>query len=124
MKFEAIIDLVKYTLALAAGCFVYALEKLVPAPTEPERWFVLVLLVLFVVSTIFGILIFSAATAAMHGDPQRAARQPKRIERFAWVHLGCLVLGVILLGGKLVDRVLTAPPLPPHCEAQPACPQL
>ena len=47
MDFKAVIDLAKYTLALTAGCFVYSLEKLVPAPTDPARWLVLALLAVF-----------------------------------------------------------------------------
>lgn len=112
MDFKAIIDLVKYTLALSAACFVYALEKLVPAPPE-GRWQVLALLGMFVISAVAGIFIFSAATAAQHGNPKREERQKKRIRWAAYIHIGFLALGVLLLGGKLVERVLTeAPGLP------------
>lgn len=113
MKFEAIIDLVKYTLTLTAACFVYALEKLVPAPSELGRWLVLALLALFVISALAGIFIFSSATAALHGDKDKAARQQRRIERAAYIHIGLLGLGIVLLGGKLVERVLTDVPQPP-----------
>lgn len=112
MDFKAIIDLVKYTLALTAACFVYALEKLVPAPTELGRWLVLALLTLFVISALAGIFIFSSATAALHGDKDKGARQRRRIERAAYIHIGILGLGVLLLGGKLVERVLTDVPKP------------
>ena len=113
MDFKAIIDLVKYTLALTAACFVYALEKLVPVPTELGRWLVLALLTLFVISALAGIFIFSSATAALHGDKDKAARQQRRIERAAYIHIGLLGLGVLLLGGKLVERVLTEAPKSP-----------
>lgn len=113
MDFKAIIDLVKYTLALTAACFVYTLEKLVPAPTELGRWLVLALLTLFLVSALAGILIFSSATAALHGDEKKASRQRWRIERAAYVHIGLLGIGVLLLGGKLVERVLTEVPKSP-----------
>src|SRR6185369_9789413 len=112
MDFRAIIDLVKYTLALTAACFVYALEKLVPAPTERGRWLVLALLAVFVVSALAGIFIFSSATKALHGKDEAALQEP-RIERAAYIHLVLLALGVLLLGGKLVERVLTEVPKPP-----------
>lgn len=111
MDFKAVIDLVKYTLALGAACFAYSLEKLVPAPSDGARWFVLVLLSLFVFSVVSGIVMFSCATSALHGDEERALRQEPRIEMASFIHVGCLALGVLLLGGKLVERVLTeAPP--------------
>lgn len=113
MDFKAIIDLVKYTLALTAACFAYSLEKLVPAPNEPERWLVLGLLGVFMVAALAGIFIFSASTAALHGDTQRAERQKPRIECAAYVHSGLLFVGVFLLGGMLVKRVLTEVPKPP-----------
>ena len=120
MDFRAIVDLVKYTLALSAACFAYTLDKLVPAPSEGERWFVLGILVAFVVSALAGILIFSSATAALNGDDARKERQRKLIEPVAWIHLACLGLGVLLLGGKLVEKVLTEVPAAP-C-ATPCCP--
>lgn len=112
MDFEAVIDLVKYTLALGAACFVYTLEKLVPAPSDNARMYVLAMLGLFLLSALGGIFIFSAATAAMNGDEAKAARQQSRIRVASYVHLGCLAIGVLLLGGRLVERVLTeAPPM-------------
>lgn len=110
MDFKAVIDLAKYTLALTAACFVYSLEKLVPAPTEIARWIALALLVVFTVSALAGIFILSAATAALHvdpADPDKARRQEPRIQKAAYLHIGLLCAGVLLLGGKLVERVLT-----------------
>lgn len=107
MDFKAIIELVKYTLAIPAACFVYTLEKLTPAPTEWAKWFALAILVLLFVSTLGGIFIFSSATAALHGDKDRAERQEKWIRRAACIHIGCMVAGVLLLGGRLVEKVLT-----------------
>lgn len=109
MNFEAIIDLVKYTLAICAAGFVYALEKLTPAETETGRWFVLALLAIFTASSLCGIFIFSSATAALHGDRNRKERQKKLIEPAAYLHIGLLCLGVLLLGGRLADKVLTEP---------------
>ena len=64
-------------------------------------------------SAVAGILIFPSATAALHGDEQRAEHQKSRIGRAAWVHIGCLGLGVLLRGGRLVEKVLTEVPAPP-----------
>ena len=116
MDFKAVIDLAKYTLALTAACFVYSLEKLVPAPTELARWLVLALLAVFTVSALAGIFILSAATAALHGDSEKAKRQEPRIHTAGYFHIGLLCLGVLLLGAKLVDRVLNEIP-----RVQPIC---
>ena len=112
MDFRATIDLVKYTLALCAACFVYTLEKLTPAPSEAGRWFVLALLVAFILSSLGGLVVFSSATAALHGDAARADRQKKIIEWAGYVHLGFLGLGIVSLGSKLVITVLTEAPAP------------
>jgi hypothetical protein len=124
MNFNAIIDLVKYTLAFTAACFVYALERLTPAPTAEERWLVLGLLAVFVIAALAGIFIFSAATAALHGDAERARRQELRIKLGAYAHIGFLGVGVLLLGGKLMNRVLTDLPKPlvACCTPSPAKP--
>ena len=120
MDFKATIDLVKYTLAICAACFVYTLEKLTPAPTAAGRWFVLGLLAVFVASSLCGILIFSSATSALH-DKDRAEGQKMLIKKASYWHLGLLGLGVLLFGGRLVDTVLTAPSaVPPACCAVPA----
>ena len=110
MDFKAVIELVKYTLTLGAACFVYTLEKLVPAPSDGARCYVLLLLGLFVASACGGIFIFSAATAALHGDEDRAKGQRPLIKKASYIHLGCLGIGVLLLGGKLVEKVLTEEP--------------
>ena len=120
MDFKAVIDLVKYTMALGAACFVYTLEKLVPAPSDGARWYVLLLLALFVLSILGGIFIFSAATAALHGDEDRARGQKPLIRKASYIHLGCLGIGVLLLGGKLVERVLTE--VPQTINAAPSAP--
>jgi hypothetical protein len=124
MDFKATIDLVKYTLALTAACFVYALEKLTPAPTAKERWLVLGLLAVFVIAALAGILIFSAATAALHGDAERGRRQQPLIKFAAYVHIGFLGVGVLFLGGKLMNGVLTDLPKPlvACCTPSPAKP--
>lgn len=113
MDFKAVIELVKFTLTLSAACFVYTLEKLTPAPTEYARWYALILLLLFTLSSLGGLLIFSSATAALNSSGTRVDRQRKLIRRMAYVHIGFLALGVMLLGGRLVEKVLTEVPAAP-----------
>ena len=120
MDFKAIIDLVKYTLALTAACFAYSLEKFEPAASPGERWIVLGLLATFFVAILAGIFIFSASTAALHGDTERAKRQEPRIMRAAYTHIGLLCIGILLLGGMVVERVLTRVPKPPAVCCTPA----
>jgi ABC-type multidrug transport system fused ATPase/permease subunit len=111
VDFKAVIELVKYTLALSAACFAYALDKLVPAPTLCAKWFVLSVLILFLIAALAGIVIFSSATAALHGDAARSKRQEKFIQPLAYIHILALIAGVLLLGGNLIGRVFTdAPP--------------
>ena len=69
MDFKALIDFNKYTLALAAGGFVYALEKFVPMESWGGRYLLLGLLVTFLCSALLGVAIFAGATAALHADP-------------------------------------------------------
>jgi len=112
MDFRAIIELVKYTLALTAACFVYSLEKLDPHSTPGGRWLVFCLLVALGLSACFGVVIFSASTAGLHGDENRAKRQKPRIEKAAFFHVVLLVSGMIVLSGVLAYRVLYEPPKP------------
>lgn len=110
MDFKGVIDFVKYTLALTAACFVYSLEKLVPQPTLKGRWLVLGLLAVFVMAAIVGILIFAASTAALHGDQQRTKRLKPWIARAGYAHFFLLGVGLLVLTGMLVGRVLTEAP--------------
>lgn len=107
MNFGAAVELVKYTLALAAACLAYSIEKLVPVPAGTSKWFVLLILMLLFISTLAGILVFSAATAALHRKPGQTGFQEMLMEKAAYVHVPSLMVGVCLLGVSIVVTVLT-----------------
>jgi hypothetical protein len=110
MDFKALIDFNKFTLALAAACFAYSLEKLVPMPTQTGRYLVLGLLAIFMLSTLCAVVLFAVATAALHRDDAQAEKLKPLISRLGVAHAGLLCIGLLVLGGMLVDRVLTEPP--------------
>jgi uncharacterized membrane protein YjgN (DUF898 family) len=120
VDFKGLIDFNKYTLALGAASFVYALEKAVPA-TRGLAWYVsLAALALLFVSVVVGVIIFAAATAALHVD-DTAKEDVARKERITGympplgtAHVLLLATGLLLLGGVLFERVISpTPPLPP-----------
>ena len=119
MDFKSVIEFVKYTLALTAGCFVYSLEKLVPSTTTgPE--IVLFLLLVFAGAALAGIFIFAASTSALHDDEGRRKRLKRPIEFAGYAHVGLLAVGLVILSLTLVYRVLTEPPKPPQVCCEPA----
>lgn len=107
--FEALIDFNKYTLALAAAGFVYALEKLVPVETEAERWALLGLLAVLLLSVVLGIVLFAAATAGRHGSDDRKRQIANYIPCLGVIHSILLVVGMVWLGLMLYDQVLAMP---------------
>lgn len=109
MDFKSLIDFVKYTLALAAGGFVYALEKFVPAETLQGRILLLVLLAVLLFSAILGIAVFAAATRALHAGDDSTATYEDHIRKFGTWHSILLVAGMLGLGGMLIERVLSPP---------------
>lgn len=109
MDFTALIDFNKYTLALAAACIAYSLEKFVPMPTPAGRYLVLVLLAIFMLSTLCAIALFAVATAALHRAKEKAEELKPLIRRFGIAHVSLLCIGLVVLGGMLVDHVLTEP---------------
>jgi hypothetical protein len=56
MDWNSLVEFKKYTVALAAAGFAYTLENFVPIPTADGRWFVVVILGAFLLSSLFGIL--------------------------------------------------------------------
>jgi arginine exporter protein ArgO len=70
---------------------------------------VLVLLAIFMLSALCAVVLFAIATAALHRDKEKAEKLKPLIRRFGIAHLGFLCVGLIVLGGMLVDRVLTEP---------------
>jgi hypothetical protein len=109
MDFKGLIEFNKYTVAIAAGCFIYTLEKFVPTPTEVGRIFVLILLLIFLASAILGVAIFAASTGALHGTPARREQVEKLIPPLGIGHAVLLCVGMVLLGGMLYSRVMAAP---------------
>jgi hypothetical protein len=109
VDFNALIEFNKYTLALAAASFVYALEKFVPMPTDWQRFSVMAALLLFFLSTALGVVVFAAATAALGPNEARRGRIQKQLPSLGIAHAVTLILGIILLAIVMVPRVLAAP---------------
>ncbi len=109
MDFKAFSEFNKYTIALAAGCFVYALEKFTPMSTTCGRWLLVGVLALLLISLVIGIVMFAAATSAQYGDDARKKRIEAVIPGLGIAHWVFLGIGVLILGGMVVDRVLTPP---------------
>lgn len=111
MDFKGLIDFNKYTLAVAAAGFVYALEKFVPMPTLAGRWLLLALLGVFLLSAVSGVLVFAVATKALHaGDSNRQRKIEDLIARLGATHAVLLLIGLLGLGAMLVDRIMSEPP--------------
>jgi hypothetical protein len=122
MDFKGLIEFNKATLALAAACFAYALEKFVPMPTTGGRYLVLALLAVFMLSLLCALALFAVATAALHREAGTTEDLETLIRNFGVAHMGLLFIGVLMLGGMLVDRVLAEPPKTPAgcCVVAPA----
>ncbi len=124
MNFSALIEYNKYTLALAAACFAYALEKFVPVPTEGQRFLVLFTLGMFFVCAVLGVIIFAAATAAQHPNKAGSAVAIGRLIRpLGMAHTALLVFGLLGLGYVVYERVMAPPEAqkPTACCVPPAC---
>lgn len=126
MDFKALIEFNKYMLALSAASFAYALDKFVPMPTSDGRLMVLALLGIFLVGIVLGVLIFAAATSALHPKKEgKKAYIEKLIAPLGILHTGLLIVGLVVLGGMLIERVTTAPDAPKKaatCCVQIECP--
>jgi len=109
MNLEGLIEFNKYTLALAAASFAYALEKFVPMQSTGGRCLLLALLGVFLLSAVFGVVLFAIATAALHRDAPRAAALRPTISKLGIAHALLLCVGLLVLGGMLVPRVLAEP---------------
>jgi hypothetical protein len=123
VDFKGIIDFNKYTVAVAAASFVYALEKFVPMPTSAGRWFIVAVLLTFLASAILGVTIFAASTAAQHATQERKERLQKAVPRLGSAHAVLLCVGLLALGGMILERAMTAPGLvaaPQCCCTQPS----
>ncbi len=112
MNFEGLIEFNKYTLALAAGAFLYTLEKFVPSGSILGRYLVFGVLIIFLASTIVGIAIFAVSTAALHRDALAQAQLQKWIQPLGITHACLLCLGLVVLGGMTYSRVMSEPAPP------------
>jgi hypothetical protein len=110
LNYEALIDFNKYTLALAAGGFVYALQKLVPVETEAERCALLGLFAILLLSVILGIILFAAATVGRYGGDAPGRPLIAKCIKFSGIgHSVLLVVGMVWLGLMLYYELLTMP---------------
>lgn len=117
MDFQGLIEFNKYTIALAAAGFAYTLEKFSPMPTAGGRWLLLGVLGLFLVSAIFGVVVFAGATAALGNDEKRKRDIRKYLPWLGTTHAILLCVALLVVGGMLVNRVLTEPlrSVAPNC---------
>ena len=111
MKFESLIEFNKYTLALAAGSFLYSIEKLLPPDNQLKQVIVATLLVILLVSLVTGVIVFSAATAASHAtaanDNERIKKNQKIIGWSGATHSITLVVALIILAFIFIEKVTT-----------------
>lgn len=112
MDWKGLIQFNKYTVTLAAVGFAYTLEKFVPMPTAEERWVVVLILGTFLLSLIFGILIFATATTALSAGQGVTSDAEKLIPRLGIPHLVLLGVAMVAVGVLLIRRVLADPPKP------------
>lgn len=59
---DKLVDYTKYTLALAAGLLLYIPANFIPAHSEWERWPLIATVLMLVVSSVAGILLYTRAT--------------------------------------------------------------
>jgi hypothetical protein len=112
VDFDKLNEFNKYTLAVAAGGFVYTLETFVPNSTFWGRVLVLCVLVAFLVATLAGVVLFAVSTVAGYGDAARRARVAKLVPGLGMAHVGFLCLALLALGGMIYPRVMSEPEPP------------
>lgn len=120
MDYKAIIDFNKYTLALAAAGFVYALNNYEHPATTTTYWAVLVMLFLFIFSTLVGILVSSTATSRLHKEVSQRPKPDYLIQYFGITHITSLVVAMLILGGLVFSQFIdqNRNPLP---KKEPTC---
>jgi hypothetical protein len=117
MDYQATIEFNKYTLAVAAGGIVYALEKQAPVPTLGGRLFLLCVVGALLLATFLGVIVFAAATRALHESSTREASDQNRVIQYlGTTHVVVLLLGLAGVAGILVHQVLSPPPAQPTCK--------
>lgn len=113
LNFDGVIDFTKYTLALAAAAFIYVIEKFTPAATSGGRAVTVGLLVVLLASSISGVLVLAASTAAPHANDVRKQRIIGLVGRFGTTHAVLLVAGLFGVGGLVFNQALSQPDDPP-----------
>jgi hypothetical protein len=120
MNIDSLIDFNKYTLAVSAGCFVYAMEKVPPVGSGVAGVVLGATLVLLAAASVFGVLVFFVATSAAHYKIEGGAIPGEHLEwirRLGISHSVALLLGVVLLVGILVPRVFSSADKRADCDA-------
>lgn len=120
MNIDGLIDFNKYTLAVAAGCFVYAMEKIPPVKSDVAGVLLGATLFLLAAASVLGVLVFFVATSAAHYKVEGGAIPDKHLEwirRLGISHSIALLFGVLLLVGMLVPRVFSSKDQRQDCEA-------
>lgn len=110
MNIEGLIDFNKYTLAVAAGCFVYAMEKIPPVESDAAGVVLGTTLLSLAVASLCGVLVFFVATSAAHYKVKGGSIPSEHLDwirRLGISHSIALLVGVILLVGMLVPRVFS-----------------
>jgi len=105
LDFKALIDFVKYTLALAAAELAYAVEAFRDGGVA--RGTALGILGTLFVSLLLGILVFAAATSALHPQKKEGVKESlqKIIKHAGTVHSILLVIGTAWLGVVLISGI-------------------
>ena len=121
MNYEALIDFNKYTLALAAGGFVYGLEKFGGTSTGWVFLFSVLMHFTFLGTVIVGVLIFATATSSLH-DSTRPGGGNGLIRTLGIAHIAMLASAMVLLGILVSTQVIFADaansePTPCSCNA-------
>ncbi len=111
MNIDGLIDFNKYTLAVAAACFVYAIEKIPPVGSGMSWLLFASALCLLAVSSVLGVLVFFVATSAAHHEAKHKVIPSAHLDwirRFGISHALTLIVGVVLLVAMLAPKVLSA----------------
>lgn len=111
MNIDGLIDFNKYTLAVAAGCFVYAIEKIPPVGAGMPWLLLASTLCLLAAASVLGVLVFFVATSAAHHQAKHKVIPSAHLDwirRFGISHAVALMAGVLLLVAMLAPKVLSA----------------
>ncbi len=114
MDLKALIDFNKYTLTLSAAAFVYTMSNFVPVKSASEIDGLLFILGCFLAASISGVLLFAAATSALHKAPATEEKKdpPKKaITLFGNLHAALLVIGLVALALKLHAHIIDTVPV-------------